>query len=47
MVRVALLARLEAKPGKESAVEALLKSALPLANAEAATTVWFALAAKL
>jgi quinol monooxygenase YgiN len=43
MVRVALLARLEAKPGKESAVEALLKSALPLANAEAATTVWFAL----
>ena len=43
MVRVALLARLEAKPGKESAVEALLKSALPLANAETATTVWFAL----
>jgi hypothetical protein len=25
------------------AVEALLKSALPLANAETATTVWFAL----
>src|ERR1700759_4297289 len=43
MVRVALLARLEAKPGKESAVEELLKSALPLANAETATTVWFAL----
>ena len=43
MVRVALLARLEAKPGKESAVEELLKGALPLANAETATTVWFAL----
>jgi quinol monooxygenase YgiN len=43
MVRVALLARLEAKPGKVSAVEALLKDALPLANAETATTVWFAL----
>lgn len=43
MVHVGLLARFEAKPGQESAVEALLKSALPLANAEAATTVWFAL----
>jgi quinol monooxygenase YgiN len=43
MVHVALLARLEAKPGKESEVADLLKSALPLANAEPATTVWFAL----
>jgi len=43
MVQVGLLARLEAKPGKEGEVEALLKGALPLANAEAATTVWFAL----
>ena len=43
MVNVALLARLEAKPGKEAAVADLLKSALPLANAEPATTVWFAL----
>ena len=43
MVHVALLAKLEAKPGKEAEVEALLKSALPLANAEPATTVWFAL----
>ncbi len=43
MVHVALLVRLEAKPGKESEVEALLTGALPLANAEAATTVWFAL----
>jgi quinol monooxygenase YgiN len=43
MVHVALLARLEAKPGKEAQVADLLKSALPLANAEPATTVWFAL----
>jgi quinol monooxygenase YgiN len=43
MVHVALLARLEAKPGKENEVAALLTSALPLANAEPATTVWFAL----
>lgn len=43
MVHVALLARLEAKPGKEGEVADLLKSALPLANAEPATTVWFAL----
>jgi len=43
MVRVGRLARLEAKPGKESDVAQLLTSALTLANAEAATTVWFAL----
>ena len=43
MVHVALLARLEAKPGKEEEVANLLTSALPLANAEPATTVWFAL----
>ena len=43
MVRVALLARLEAKPGKEDEVATLLTGALPLANAEPATTVWFAL----
>ena len=43
MVHVALLARLEAKPGKEQEVANLLTSALPLANAEPATTVWFAL----
>ena len=41
MVNVALFARLEAKPGKESEVEAFLKSALPLVEAEPATTVWF------
>jgi quinol monooxygenase YgiN len=43
MVTVALFARLEAKKGKEHEVAALLKSALPLANAEPATTLWFAL----
>jgi quinol monooxygenase YgiN len=43
MVKVALLARLQAKPGKEAEVAQLLTSALPLANAESATTVWFAL----
>ena len=43
MVHVALLVRLEAKPGKAADVAALLKSALPLAVAEPSTTVWFAL----
>lgn len=43
MVKVALLARLQAKPGKEAEVAQLLTSALPLANAESATAVWFAL----
>ena len=43
MVRLALLARVEAKPGKEDEVAEFLRSALPLAEAEPATTVWFAL----
>ena len=42
-VHKALLARLEAKPGKEAAVRDLLVSALALANQEQRTTVWFAL----
>jgi quinol monooxygenase YgiN len=42
-VKLALLARLEAKPGKEGEVEALLKSALALAAQEPATAHWFAL----
>ena len=42
MVQVGLLARLEVKPGKEAAVTELLTGALALANAEPATTVWFA-----
>ena len=43
MVRVALLVRLKAKPGKEAEVESFLKSGLPLAEAEPATTAWFAI----
>ena len=42
-VHKALIARLEAKPGKEAAVQDLLVSALALANQEERTTVWFAL----
>jgi quinol monooxygenase YgiN len=40
---VALLVRLEAKPGKEAAVAAFLQGGLALANAEAGTVTWFAL----
>src|SRR5258708_27789249 len=43
MVRVGLLVRLLAKPGKESVVAEFLASALPLAQAEPATVTWFAL----
>ena len=42
-VSVGILATLKAKPGKEDTVAAFLKSALPMANSEEATTVWFAL----
>ena len=43
MVKIALLVRLEAKPGKEAAVAQFLEAALPLANEESNTPVWFAL----
>jgi quinol monooxygenase YgiN len=43
MVKVALLARLVAKAGKEEEVASFLAGALPLAQAEAQTIVWFAL----
>ncbi len=43
MVRVGLLVRLHAKPGKEAELAALLEGALPLARAEPATTAWFAI----
>ncbi len=43
MVKFALLARLEAKPGKEEALEAFLKSALPMAEDEKDNVEWFAL----
>ncbi|HEY3058741.1 MAG TPA: antibiotic biosynthesis monooxygenase [Chloroflexota bacterium] len=39
---VGLWVRLEAKPGREAEVESFLKSAVPLVNAEPATTAWFA-----
>ena len=41
MVKVALLVRLEAKPGKESAVEEFIRSGLPIVQDEPATTAWF------
>lgn len=42
MVTVALLVRLEAKPGKEAEVESFLKSGLALVEEEPGTIVWFA-----
>ena len=42
MEKFALLARVEAKPGKENEVLAFLKSALPLAQAEPGTVRWYA-----
>ncbi|SHL12882.1 putative quinol monooxygenase [Flavobacterium xanthum] len=41
MEKYALLARLEAKPGKEEEVAAFLKSALPLALDEPDTVNWY------
>lgn len=43
MVRVALLVRLQAKPGKEAEVARFLESALVLANQEVTTPIWFGL----
>ena len=43
MDRFALLALLEAKPGKEQEVEEFLRSAQPLAAREPGTTTWYAL----
>jgi quinol monooxygenase YgiN len=40
---VGLFVRLEAKPGREADVERFLKSAVPLVQAEPATTAWFAI----
>jgi quinol monooxygenase YgiN len=42
MDKYALLALLEAKPGKEQEVEEFLKSAQPLAEGEAGTSTWYA-----
>lgn len=43
MVKVALFVRLEAKPGKETAVESFLLGGLTLVEEEPATTAWFAI----
>ena len=45
MVKSALWVKLEAKPGKEKEVEALLNSGLPIVNQEPATIAWFAIKA--
>jgi quinol monooxygenase YgiN len=42
MVKLALLARVEAKPGKEEEVAEFLRNALPLAEGEPGTVSWFA-----
>ena len=43
MIKLALFARLEAKPGKEADVAAFLEAGLGMARAEAGTPIWFAL----
>jgi quinol monooxygenase YgiN len=43
MVKLALFVQLEAKPGKEAAVEDFLQGGLPVVEQEPATTAWFAL----
>ena len=42
MNKVGILATLQARPGKEAAVEQFLRSAGPLVEAETGTTAWFA-----
>jgi quinol monooxygenase YgiN len=43
MTTLALYVRLEAKPGKEEAIESLLKDARSIVADEPGTTAWFAL----
>jgi len=43
MIKFALFARLEAKPGKEAEVEQFLKAGLSMARDEPMTPIWFAL----
>ena len=43
MVKVALLVRLEAKPGKEDAVADFLRGGLAIVEQEPATITWYAL----
>ena len=41
--KFALLATMQAKPGKESEVAAFLQSAVPMVQAETGTLTWYAL----
>src|ERR1700685_3327855 len=41
MIKLALLVRLEAKPGKAEEVENFLRGGLPLVEQEPATLAWF------
>ena len=43
MVKLALYASLQAKPGKEAELEAFLKQGAELARKESATVTWYAL----
>jgi quinol monooxygenase YgiN len=43
MVKFAIWATVQAKPGKEAQVESFLKSAQSLAEAEPATVTWYAI----
>lgn len=43
MIKVGLLVRLEAKPGKEKELEKFLRDGLTIVAAEPETTAWFAL----
>jgi quinol monooxygenase YgiN len=42
MNKVGILAKLQARPGKETDVEQFLSLAIPLVAAEVGTTAWFA-----
>ena len=41
MVKLGFFVQLEAKPGKEAAVEEFLRAGLPIVQDEPATTAWF------
>src|SRR6266516_1479816 len=43
MANVGILARMEAKPGKEEDVAAFLEGALPLVQKEPGTVTWYAI----
>lgn len=45
MLKTSFVARLVAKPGKEEELASFLRGALPLAEQERGTVVWFALRA--